>query len=117
MQQPFKRGGRLACAKQTNADLLQLNMMNDTHEAEAVDMEVEAKQASRDARARLAQMTDKDHSIKSYMKELRKVLEHADVLLEVLDVRDPLGCRAYAVEEEAQRLGTVSYTHLRAHET
>lgn len=105
MQQPFKRGGRLACAKQTNADLLQLNMMNDTHEAEAVDMAVEAKQASRDARARLAQMTDKDHSIKSYMKELRKVLEHADVLLEVLDVRDPLGCRAYAVEEEAQRLG------------
>jgi nuclear GTP-binding protein len=35
----------------------------------------------------------KDSSSRAYMRELRKVLELADVLLEVLDARDPLGCR------------------------
>ncbi|CCU99772.1 unnamed protein product [Malassezia sympodialis ATCC 42132] len=54
---------------------------------------------------RLSKLTEKDNSSKMFMKELRKVLEHADVLLEVLDVRDPLGCRAYTIEQEALRLG------------
>lgn len=35
----------------------------------------------------------RDSSLKAYMRELRKVLDLADVLLEVLDARDPLGCR------------------------
>jgi nuclear GTP-binding protein len=37
-------------------------------------------------------------SQKAYLRELKKVLEVADVLLEVLDVRDPLGCRCKAIE-------------------
>lgn len=40
----------------------------------------------------------KDNSRKAYFREFRKVLEHADVVLEVLDARDPLGCRTRHVE-------------------
>lgn len=93
---PFRRG-RIACAKQSNMELLQLDRAGEEKEEEDV--------ATLSARTRLAQLTEKDNSLKSYMKELRKVLEHADVLLEVLDVRDPLGCRAYSLEREAQRQG------------
>ncbi|KAI5174461.1 guanine nucleotide-binding protein-like 3 isoform X1 [Manis pentadactyla] len=36
---------------------------------------------------------------KLYCQELKKVIEASDVLLEVLDARDPLGCRCPQVEE------------------
>ncbi|WFD26393.1 nuclear GTP-binding protein nug1 [Malassezia nana] len=98
---PFRRSGRarVACAKQSNADVLQLDRVDD------MGHDTATTEAAREARSRLAKLTEKDNSVKMFMKELRKVLEHADVLLEVLDVRDPLGCRAYAIEQEAQRLG------------
>ena len=35
---------------------------------------------------------------RAYYRELNKVLDAADILLEILDVRDPMGCRSKAVE-------------------
>ncbi|WFD44932.1 nuclear GTP-binding protein nug1 [Malassezia psittaci] len=94
------RSRRITCAKQSNAELLQLN-----DEMSHTDTDQEPTADLIAARARLTQLTERDNSLKAYMKELRKVLEHADVILEVLDVRDPLGCRAYALEREAQSQG------------
>ena len=43
-----------------------------------------------------------DNSKRAYYKEFRKVMEAADVVLEVLDARDPLGCRCKSIEEMIQ---------------
>lgn len=46
-----------------------------------------------------AVLSDKDNSRKAYYKEFKKVVEAADVILEILDARDPLGCRTRQIEE------------------
>ncbi|RKP37495.1 P-loop containing nucleoside triphosphate hydrolase protein, partial [Dimargaris cristalligena] len=40
----------------------------------------------------------RDNSMRAYYREFRKVVDHADVILEVLDARDPLGCRTKSIE-------------------
>lgn len=42
---------------------------------------------------------------KHYMKELRSVIDSSDIILEVLDARDPDGCRCRELEAEAQGSG------------
>jgi ribosome biogenesis GTPase A len=46
-----------------------------------------------------------DHSRKAYMKELKKVVERADVILEILDARDPMGCRTIEMEDRMRSKG------------
>lgn len=41
----------------------------------------------------------KDDSRKAFYREFNKVVESADVILQILDVRDPLGCRSTQIEE------------------
>ena len=44
-------------------------------------------------------------SRRAYYKELKKVMENADVIIEVLDARDPEGCRNKELEMQAQSQG------------
>ncbi|GLE05375.1 hypothetical protein PINS_up014388 [Pythium insidiosum] len=60
----------------------------------------ERQQAKRDAAAEDdGSLEINDNSRRAYMKELRKVVDRADVILEVLDARDPMGCRTLDMEE------------------
>lgn len=51
-------------------------------------------------RARLTEdfQSDKDNSKKAFYREFKKVVELADVVIQVLDARDPLSCRCLDVE-------------------
>ena len=55
--------------------------------------------SAREAEAKSGQHHEHDNSRRAYMKELRKVVENADVILEVLDARDPMGCRCADIED------------------
>lgn len=90
------RLGRDKHVPQSKFDALQLGSLRQPRVAPQVDDADSATglgQSARDSVAKHTGFAERDNSLKAYMKELRKVLEHADVLLEVLDVRDPLGCR------------------------
>ncbi|KAL7408862.1 P-loop containing nucleoside triphosphate hydrolase protein [Mrakia frigida] len=45
----------------------------------------------------------KDSSAKAFMNHLRRVIDQSDVIIQVLDARDPLGGRSKFVEEEVRR--------------
>ncbi|XP_061074728.1 guanine nucleotide-binding protein-like 3-like protein [Conger conger] len=49
---------------------------------------------------------ENEQSRKAYYREFKKVIERADVILEVLDARDPLGCRRPQVEQAVVQSGT-----------
>ena len=45
-------------------------------------------------------IANQDQSKKTYIKELKQVIENSDVILEVLDIRDPLNCRSIELEKQ-----------------
>ncbi len=44
-------------------------------------------------------------SKKAFAKELKKVVDASDVIIEVLDARDPEGCRGKELEQQVQAQG------------
>lgn len=71
-------------------------------EAEKNDPATKAKKAKKEqtVKKQLKSTSNKDKNSKTlFCSELKKVIEASDVILEVLDARDPLGCRCPQVEE------------------
>ncbi|XP_049632150.1 guanine nucleotide-binding protein-like 3 [Suncus etruscus] len=60
---------------------------------EPVKKELEQREAKKKSKS------GKQNPKKLYCQELKKVIEASDVVLEVLDARDPIGCRCPQVEE------------------
>ncbi|NXN75712.1 GNL3 protein, partial [Himantopus himantopus] len=58
----------------------------------------EGKESSGKSKAKTNKLLDKN-SKKSFCRELKKVIEASDVILEVLDARDPMGCRCPQLEQ------------------
>ena len=61
--------------------------------------EFEKKQASTLERNVCTSGSSVEHSRKSFYKEFKKVVDAADVIIQVLDARDPIGCRCPQIEE------------------
>ncbi|XP_041130265.1 guanine nucleotide-binding protein-like 3 isoform X2 [Polyodon spathula] len=71
-------------------------------EAENKDPATKAKKAKKEqtVKKQLKSTSNKDKNSKTlFCSELKKVIEASDVILEVLDARDPLGCRCPQLEE------------------
>ena len=74
------------------------NHLGETFEAAAA-----AAAANGDGVTIDASLTVRDSSAKAFMRELRKVIERSDVIIQVLDARDPEGTRSKWVEEEVRK--------------
>jgi len=60
--------------------------------------EFEVKERAIAAKSTDGETIIKDTSMQAYFREFKKVVELADVVIEVLDARDPIGCRCPDVE-------------------
>ncbi|XP_065498596.1 guanine nucleotide-binding protein-like 3 [Caloenas nicobarica] len=66
--------------------------------AAKIQEKAEGKESSVKSKAKAKKLLNKN-SKKSFCRELQKVIEASDVVLEVLDARDPMGCRCPQLEQ------------------
>ncbi|NXX18280.1 GNL3 protein, partial [Podargus strigoides] len=66
--------------------------------AAKIKEKAEGKESSGKSKTKNNKWLDKN-SKKSFCRELKKVIEASDVVLEVLDARDPMGCRCPQLEQ------------------
>ncbi|XP_040537616.1 guanine nucleotide-binding protein-like 3 isoform X2 [Gallus gallus] len=67
--------------------------------AAAIQEQTEGKESSGKSEAKKTKKALDKNAKKSFHSELEKVIEASDVVLEVLDARDPMGCRCPQLEQ------------------
>ena len=75
------------------------NIENMTQNAENRNAAFQAKSTEETEDSEAMKEMLHDSSAKAYIKEFRKVIDAADVILQVLDARDPIGTRCQTVEQ------------------
>ncbi|KAF7382023.1 hypothetical protein HZH66_013455 [Vespula vulgaris] len=97
-----KRKQREAARQKKREDLAKNGLSGLVQEARKKDDEHEAMDTDDKSQEIKNAVTREENSLKAYYKEFKKVLDAADVILEVVDARDPLGTRCKQVEEAVQ---------------
>ncbi|KAG2536784.1 hypothetical protein PVAP13_9NG220400 [Panicum virgatum] len=99
----LKKEARKERARKRKLGLLEdEDIANLASAASAQGSEFAQKDAEKE-NAPLAVAKNHDHSERSFYKELVKVIEASDVVLEVLDARDPLGTRCIDMENMVRK--------------
>ncbi|KAL2713456.1 guanine nucleotide-binding protein-like 3 [Vespula squamosa] len=97
-----KRKQREAARQKKRDDLAKNGLQGLVQEARKKDDEHEAMDTDDKSQEIKNAVIREENSLKAYYKEFKKVLDAADVILEVVDARDPLGTRCKQVEEAVQ---------------
>ncbi|CAA7410501.1 unnamed protein product [Spirodela intermedia] len=86
-------------ARKERAQNRKLGLLKDDDTQESADMLTDEDSVDKNGPQAVASNKNHDHSERSFFKELVKVIEASDVILEVLDARDPLGTRCVDMEK------------------
>lgn len=95
-----KRKQREAARQKKRDDLAKNGLQGLVQEARRKDDEHEAMDTDDKSQEIKNAVTREENSLKAYYKEFKKVLDAADVILEVVDARDPLGTRCKQVNKK-----------------
>mmetsp|Transcript_38828 Transcript_38828/g.49566 ORF Transcript_38828/g.49566 Transcript_38828/m.49566 type:complete len:603 (+) Transcript_38828:102-1910(+) len=101
-----RKRDRLNAKKRLTPDVNQsIENMLDSAAKRAKSFEQQSKKKSKLQDAGQDEHSDPlgQQSRRAFLRELKKVVEHSDVVLQVLDARDPLGSRAQQVEDMVLR--------------
>lgn len=88
--------------KNNNADLIDFGQLQSQAEENRIlyDQEKDEFNLENQIEEKKSNFLNKEMSRKAYSKELKEVIQNSDVILQVLDARDPLSCRSKELESQ-----------------